>query len=266
MADQNQTDAFIKEVEEDLRREQIQKLWERYGTYVLVVAAAIVIGVYLYKSQEQQRMEQTALAGDVYSQASQLYELGKHDDAMKTFRLLAKESPPGYATLAQFRIIADAVQKGQFAAAVKEYDRLATELTDPILAGFARLQGALLRVDFTGFPEIENRLRSLTEPGAPWRHPAIELLAVSAYKAGRLATARREFEKLIVDRQTPAAIRDRAQTFLTLIAQGEGPPEPPAKSGGGQGPQQGAPAAPPAAPPAPAPPKAEPGKGGKAKN
>lgn len=231
----HETDSFIKEVEEDLRRDRIQKLWEAYGTYVLVAAAALVVGVYVYKSQETQRTEQSALAAEVYSRAGDLLELGNAEEAMKNFRLLAKEAPPGYAMLAQFRVLGDAVRRGQVAAALKEYDRLARDLTDPILAGYARLQGGLLRLDIADFTAVENHLRPLTGPGSPWRHSAIEAIGLAAYKAGRQASARREFERLMADRQTPAAIKDRAQTFLAMIAQGDFPAPPGAKGQPGQG-------------------------------
>lgn len=257
---QDATDSFIKEVEEDLRRDRIQKLWESYGTYVLVAAAALVIGVYVYKNQENQRIEQSALAGDVYTRAGDLLELGNAEDAMKSFRIVAKESPPGYAMLAQFRVLGDAVRRGQLAPALKEYDRMARELPDPILAGYARLQGGLLRLDFSGFTEVENHLRPLLVPGSPWRHSAIEAVGTAAYKAGRQATARKEFERLLGDRQTPAAIKDRAQTFLALIVQGDVPEPPGAKA-------KSEPKAAPAPPaPTPAPEKTAPkAEGGAAK-
>src|SRR5262245_45262424 len=40
-----QRDSLAREVDEELRREQLLKLWEKYGTYVVAAIALIVVGV-----------------------------------------------------------------------------------------------------------------------------------------------------------------------------------------------------------------------------
>ena len=45
----NQDDNFLREVEEEIRRERFERLWKEYGTYFIAGAAVIVIGVLGYK-------------------------------------------------------------------------------------------------------------------------------------------------------------------------------------------------------------------------
>ena len=58
MVDNN--DNLFREVEEELRRERMEKLWKQYGNYVIAAAALIVIIVLGYKYLEKVRLEAAA--------------------------------------------------------------------------------------------------------------------------------------------------------------------------------------------------------------
>ena len=53
MVDKN--DALSREIDEELRREKFEKLWERYGIYVLVAAAGLVLSIGGYQFWEQRK-------------------------------------------------------------------------------------------------------------------------------------------------------------------------------------------------------------------
>lgn len=43
------TDSFMREVEEELRREQFLRIWQSYGTYLVAAAVLLVLAVGGYK-------------------------------------------------------------------------------------------------------------------------------------------------------------------------------------------------------------------------
>ena len=51
-----QDDGLLREVEEELRRERLEKIWKQYGTYIIAAAAAIVFGVLGFKYWESYRI------------------------------------------------------------------------------------------------------------------------------------------------------------------------------------------------------------------
>ena len=106
---QQDTDQIFREVDEELRREQLAKIWQQYGTYILGAAALIVIGVGGWKWLEARRVTQIEAASIKYDAANQLATDGKADDAQAALALIAKSGPEGYALLAKLRLAAAAV-------------------------------------------------------------------------------------------------------------------------------------------------------------
>lgn len=219
MADR--TDSFIREVEEELRRERFARLWEHYGTYIIVAAVLLVAAVGGYKYWEYDRSSRAEAAGARYEAAARLAANGKAEEARKDFEALATASPDGYATLSRLQLAGASAEAGNTAEAVAAYETIANTGADPLLRDFATLQAAMLRLDAADWTEMQNRLNDLTHDNNPWRASARELLGLAAYKAGRLADARREFERLLGDKATPPSMVERTQLMLSMLTETE---------------------------------------------
>src|SRR5262249_57064316 len=46
-------DSLAREIDEELRREQLLKLWEQYGTYVVAAAALLILAIGGHQYHEQ---------------------------------------------------------------------------------------------------------------------------------------------------------------------------------------------------------------------
>jgi hypothetical protein len=227
MADRD--DSLIREVNEDLQRERLQKLWEQYNGVILAVAAAIVIGVGGYKWVEQRRYNEAATQGARYATVVRDLTLpaGAPDKATKAAEAervlasIAKESG-GYGTLARLRQAAQDVSAGKSAEALATYEALADDRSiDILFSDYARLQTAMLKVDTSSWTDMKNRLNDLTNEANVWRHSAREVLGLAAMKAGENVAAREAFEKLVADRSTPPSIAERTRILLGLITEAE---------------------------------------------
>src|SRR4029079_19591378 len=51
----DQRDSLAREIAEELRREQLLKLWEQYGTYMIAAAVLIIAGIGGFKYYEYSR-------------------------------------------------------------------------------------------------------------------------------------------------------------------------------------------------------------------
>jgi hypothetical protein len=215
-------DSLLREVDEDLRREQLEKLWEKYGTFVLIAAALIVFGVGGYKWWENRSIQQARTNGAQFEQALRLGQAGKPEDVQKALANLAKSAPGGYRVLAEMRLAATNAASGKRTEAVAAYDAVAANRSvDAILRDYARIAAANLRVDDADWTEMENRLKQLEASESTWRASARELLGIAAWKAGKIEEAKRRFEALLVDRNVSQNIGQRAQMMMSLIAEGE---------------------------------------------
>ena len=69
------------------------------------------------------------------------------------------------------------------------------------------MRAALLLIDSAPYADLQTRLEPATAADRPFRHTARELLAVSAWRNGDLATARRWIDMIMADSETPAGTR-----------------------------------------------------------
>ncbi len=218
----NTDDDLLRQVEEELRRERLEKIWKQYGTYFFVAAALIVAGVAGYKFWEGQRIAAAQSSGQVYESALGLLRDKKDGSAEKEFEKLSVDGIGGYRALAQLQLAGLQAKQGKKAEALATYDALASSSNgDAVLREFAKLQAAGLRIGTVDFTEVENRLTPLMADTSPWRYSARELLGLAAYKAGKTTDARSILTPLLVDQQTPQGIVERAQIIMAEIAAGE---------------------------------------------
>lgn len=215
-------DSLLREVEEDLRRERIAKLWDAYGIYAIAALLAIIIGIGGYKFMEHRRVSIAQAAGTKFDAAAKDLAANKSAEAEKALNDLVSNGPGGYALLARLRMAAAYAKAGKTGEAVAAYELIGKETSvDPLLASYARLQAATLRLDSADWTEMQNRLNDLAADKAPWRASARELLGLAAYKAGKTDEARQYFLQLIGDSTTPPGIAERSRILMAMMTEGE---------------------------------------------
>jgi hypothetical protein len=216
---------IFREVDEDLRREQLKKLWDRYGTYVIGLAVLIVVVVGGYKAWQWWETSRAAATGDRFLAAIALSEEGKHDEAVAALDGIVSDGSGGYPVLASFRAAAEKAAAGDDDGAVAAYEAIAARRGVPtLLADLARLRAALILADSLSAQELASRIGDLAGTGNPWRHTAREVLGLAAWRANDLATARQYFDDILADQESAPGVRNRAQLMLALIQSREGPP------------------------------------------
>lgn len=213
-------DSLFREVDEAVRQDQLKKLWDKYGIWLISAAVLIVAAVGGYKAWVYWQGEQAKASGARFVGGLTHIEDGKEDQAEEVFKSLATDGPKGYRILSRFQLAALHKEEGRPDEALKIYEELASDSgVGEVLQNFAKIQAASLRVDEAPFEEMRERLDALAVTGNPWRHSARELLGLSAYRTGQTETAERYFNVMLSDQQTPARMRQRAQMMLTLMVQ-----------------------------------------------
>jgi hypothetical protein len=218
----NQEDGFLREVEEELRRERLERIWKEYGTFFLAGAALIVVGVLGYKFVENRRVTAAQTTGERYEGAMELASTGKDGSAETEFATIVADGTGGYPELARLQLAGVLLKQGKKAEAVAAYDELAKSANaDPLLRDYAALQAASARMGTADFTEMQNRLTPLMGDASPWRYSARELMGIAAFKAGKADEARNALTPLLVDQKTPQSIAERAQIVLAELAAAE---------------------------------------------
>lgn len=212
------SDNIFLEVDEEVRRDQLKKLWDRYSIYLIAAAVLLIAGVGAWRGYEYWVAKKAALAGAAFENAVTLSEQGKHAEAETAFAKVVTEAPAGYQLLARFRA-ANELALVKSADAVKAYDDLAADSSlGATWQDLAGLRAGMLLVDSAPLADMRKRLDPLAEPARTFRHTARELLALSAWRSHDLTAARRYIDMIAADGDTPPGTRARIDVLSGLIA------------------------------------------------
>ena len=213
-----ENETFYREVDEELRKEQLGSLWKRYGVLAIIALVLLLaaIGGYIWWQNRQQaeagERGQALIAAFDDVQARRLKDVPKQLDS------IAAEGSPGYRAAALLTKADVALQENNLKAAAQNFKTVADdgEMAEPYR------QLALVRqtaVEFDTLPsaEVIRRLQPLAQAGSPWFGSAGEMVALAHLKQKQPARAAPIFAALAKDQTLPASIRSRAVQMASAL-------------------------------------------------
>jgi hypothetical protein len=209
---------LFNEVDEEVRRDQLKKLWDKYSLLIVALLILVVAGVGGWRGYSYLEAKKAAEAGAAFDRAAELSEQNKHAEAEAAFTDLATKAPSGYRNLARLRAAAEVATRDP-QAATKFYDELAA---DRSVSGpeqdLARIRAAQLLLETATYPNMLQRLEAMaTTKGSTFRHTARELLALSAWRANDATATRQWLDQIASDGETPPSLRSRAEALQALL-------------------------------------------------
>jgi hypothetical protein len=208
---------LFDEVDEDVRRDQLKKLWDRYSIYIIAGALLIIAAVGGWRGYQYLEAKKAAEAGAAFDKAVELSEANKHTEAEAAFADLAAKGPAGYRILSRLRLASEVANRDPVAAA-KMFDDIAADRSiGAPEQDLARVRAAQLLLETSTYPNMLQRLEAATTPGSTFRHTARELLALSAWRANDATAARHWLDMIANDGETPPSLRSRAEALQALL-------------------------------------------------
>ena len=215
----NQDDSFIREVNDELRSDQMKAVWTRFGGIIIGIAVLIVLGTVGKVGYDYWQEASSSQSGDTFLAALNLARENKSDEARAALTELEKDGYGSYPVLAQLRVATLQAQKGETDAAVAAFSEIGRDTRIPAaLRDAARLRAAYLLIDAGTYEQVSSEVEQLAVPQNAMRHSAREALGLSAYKAGDYTKAKSWFQQIVDDAQSPRGIMNRAQMLLDVIA------------------------------------------------
>lgn len=209
---------IFREIDEELRRDNLLKLWRLYGRYIIigvVLVLAVAGGVVAWRNHQLSERQAVSVR---YAAAVSLLRQGKDAEAAKVFDTVSREGSSGYGKLADFEAASLAAKSGDRKAAAAAYDRIAASTSvDQELRDVATLLSVMNSLGDTD-PQAEiARLKPLTEAGNPWRATALELTGASQLQAGNKSAALDIYKQLSDDPGAPEGVRTRAAEMAAAL-------------------------------------------------
>jgi hypothetical protein len=208
---------LFDEVDEEVRRDQLKKLWDKYSIVIIAGAILIIAGVGGWRGYQYFEAKKAAEVGAAYEAASELADANKHAEAEAAFTKIAATAPSGYRVLARLRAATELAARDSQAAA-KQFDEIAADRSVSAAdQDLAKIRAAGLVLETTPYTNMTQRLEPATSPNSTYRHTARELLALSAWRSNDVAATRKWLDLITTDVETPASLRNRAELLQALL-------------------------------------------------
>lgn len=208
---------IFREIDEELRQDNLKRIWSRYRYLIVGGVAALLLGTAGYVGWQEYQSRQQAAAAESYAAALAL--AGEQNaDAAARFADLAQSGSTGYAALARLEQAALLWQDEKRTEAIAALDALAGDSAAPqALRDLAIVLGAQRRLEAGETAAVKTHLATLVDSTSPWRHLARELAALAAEAEGNRAEARDLLRKLTDDLEAPQGARARAAELLQAL-------------------------------------------------
>ncbi len=217
-------DTLLREVDEELRRDRMRKLWRNGAPFIIGAAVGVVLLVAGYEGWTWYHEGNAARSSDQFYAAAQIAEGTDFAAAQKALDEVIAQGSGAYPALAQFREATLLAQNGQIDEAVAAYDALSTSLGNTHLRELALVMAGNLLVDGGDVAAVEQRVGGSITPDSPMRNAAREVLGLAQYKGGQLDAAMASFQAIVDDPLAGRDLTGRVQIYIQqLLAEGAAP-------------------------------------------
>jgi len=209
---------IFREVEEDVRRERLEKFWKRYGYYVIALVVLLLAGVAGWQFWERQKAQERLALSEAFVAAQRISDPTL---AANAFSQIAKQATGGYDLLARMAQANALYATGQLKSALDMYRQIGTDDAGEI-GNAARLRAAWIIAATAPRKELESLLTPLNTETSAWQPMAREILAFSDYRASRIKASSDAFRALSEDARAPEGLRNRARAMALFLENGGG--------------------------------------------
>ncbi len=211
------SEAFMREVDDAVRQDQLLTFWERYGRILLavIVLGLAAFGGWLYW-QHYSKTQSEAVSEQMDAVLTTAVGGGTPD--AKQLDMLTQASQPGYRASAQLVKADLAARKGDTKGAAALYAAMAADTSiDQPYRDLALIRQTTIEFDGLKPQQVVDRLKPLAVEGAPWFGSAGELVALAYMKMNKNDLAGPMFAAMAKDENVPESIRSRARQMAGVM-------------------------------------------------
>ncbi|KAA2312707.1 hypothetical protein DL237_18905 [Pseudooceanicola sediminis] len=210
----SQTDSFIDEVNDEVRRDRLFALMRRYGWIAVVVVIAIVGGAAWLEYSRSQTESDAQAFGDAI--------LNALDDETSQERIAALQAiptdRPGQAALVAFLASSEAAAGADDKqAAADALNGVGGEGLEPFYAQLAQFKRLMLATDTMEPQARREEFRQLAAPGSPLGLLAQEQIALTYVEEGDTAKAISTLQDILDDAEVTQSLRQRASQLMVAL-------------------------------------------------
>lgn len=206
----SETDSFINEVSDEVRKDKLYKQFKKYGWILVLVVVAIVGGTAYNEWSKSTQKAEAERVGDLLSAAVKAND----PQALAT---LANDGAANalIAQLAQANLL---IEAGDAPSALDALRRVANNLeATPVYTDLAWLKLLMLDGENMSASERNSAYDRLSAANGPYRLLALEQRAMQYIRDGDLNAAKSELTAILADPAITPGLRSRAQQLIVAL-------------------------------------------------
>ncbi|MGB3243421.1 MAG: hypothetical protein WBB25_02730 [Sulfitobacter sp.] len=208
------TDSFIDEVNEEVRRDRLYGLLRRYG-WIAALAILVIVGGAAYSEyRKAQARAQAEALGDGMLAALAIEDSGERVAALST----VEASSPVSSAVLRLSTAAQQVVAEDVAGAIETLNALASDGDVPELyRQIAQFKSLTLQGDSTPADARRLELEAMAQPGNPLRLLAAEQMALIDIEQGDVDGAIARYQAILSDAEVTSDLQQRALQVIVAL-------------------------------------------------
>ena len=210
----SETDSFIEEVTEEVRRDRLFAQFRKYGWIGAIAVVALVGGAAFSEYRKSEERAAAEAAGDAILAALDKNESVDRIGALSQIDTGADSSQ----VIARMLMATEQAVAGQEAESAKTLSEIGSgEGIAPIYRQIAAFKALAVNADNLSIDERKLQLGALAQPGQPLRLLAEEQLALVEVESGDKSAAIERLQRAIADAEATPGLRQRATQLIVVL-------------------------------------------------
>lgn len=212
------TDAFIQEVDEDVKHDNLKVLWNRYGLLIIAFVVLAVSAAISFDQIKSWKIAQNQRNTEEYMAAAQL-QPENPDNTIAALQQVSQKNQGIFSDFARLQIANVLLSQDKIDEAVVALENLVNDKqVNSEVHHIALIKLATYKLDTMDKADFEQLLKPIVDENGSWAPVAQDLLAMSAIKNGDIQTARTIYENILKIEGLPENFKVKIQDMLSSIS------------------------------------------------
>lgn len=216
--DADEQEAFIREVTEEVKNDNLKQMWEKYGIYIILLVVLAIVGAVSFESFKSWRRAKSETWSDTYAYALNLENQGKYDESLKVLEQMEKTGGNIYSDIARLQTSNILFEQGKNEEAIKVLEEIAADKSiNKKLRDVSAVKLASYKLDNAPREEIDALLQPLIRENGSWANIAKEMTAMAAIRDGNIEEAQVLYNEILNTPNLPDGLKMRVQDMLSVL-------------------------------------------------
>lgn len=210
---------IFNEVDEDIRKERYQSLWNKYGKYVISLIVLIIVIFSLSQYSKQKNISDNKKLLDIYYSAAEKIEINQYELANKSLVKVYNEKNKTLSALSGFKLAEILIQDNQKEKALLFLEEMYNNKSlEQIYRELALYKYIIINFENIQIKEIEDIANSITTNKIILEPYFQEIFGIKLLTLGNIERANSIFTELSVNENTPFDLKVRLEKLIQIAS------------------------------------------------